>query len=98
MVLEPTTGPFRYSAKGEGLHDECRVARPLFGRVLTMRWDQAIVYAVGALMVIGVAASVFQLYGAALIVGFVLMVLSLGDGPHGLKVLYRDVKRHVIGP
>jgi hypothetical protein len=63
-----------------------------------MRWDQAIVYAVGALMVIGVAASVFQLYGAALIVGFVLMVLSLGDGPHGLKVLYRDVKRHVIGP
>jgi hypothetical protein len=63
-----------------------------------MRWDQAIVYAVGALMVIGVAASVFQLYGAALVVGFVLMVLSLGDGPNGLKVLYRDVKRHVIGP
>jgi len=27
-----------------------------------------------------------------------LMVLSLGDGPHGLKVLYRDVKRHVVGP
>jgi hypothetical protein len=63
-----------------------------------MRWDQAIVYAVGALMVIGVAASVFHLYGVALVVGFVLMVLSLGDGPHGLKVLYRDVKRHVIGP
>ena len=63
-----------------------------------MRWEQAIVYAVGALMVIGVAASVFNLYGAALVVGFVLMVLSLGDGPQGIKVLYRDVKRHVIGP
>ena len=65
---------------------------------LTMRWEQAIVYTVGALMVIGVAASVFNLYGAALLVGFVLMVLSLGDGPQGLKVLYRDLKRHVIGP
>ena len=43
-------------------------------------------------------ASVFQLYGAAIVVGFILMVLSLGDGPHGLKVLYRDVKRHVVGP
>ena len=63
-----------------------------------MRWEQAVVYTVGALMLIGVAASVFQLYGAALLVGFVLMVLSLGDGPHGLKVLYRDVKRHVLGP
>ena len=42
--------------------------------------------------------SVFQLYGAAIVVGFILMVLSLGDGPHGLKVLYRDVKRHVVGP
>ena len=63
-----------------------------------MRWEQAVVYAVGALMLIGVATSAFQLYGAALVVGFVLMVLSLGDGPHGLKVLYRDVKRHVIGP
>jgi hypothetical protein len=65
---------------------------------LTMRWEQAIVYTVGALMVIGVAASVFNLYGAALVVGFILMVLSLGDGPQGLKVLYRDLKRHVIGP
>ena len=64
----------------------------------TMRWEQALVYAIGALMVIGVAGSVFQLYGAALVVGFILMVLSLGDGPHGLKVLYRDVKRHVVGP
>jgi hypothetical protein len=62
-----------------------------------MRWEQAIVYAVGALMLIGVAASVFQLYGAAIIVGGILMVLSLADGPQGLKVLYRDVKRHVIG-
>ena len=32
---------------------------------LTMRWEQAIVYLVGALMFIGAAASVFQLYGAA---------------------------------
>jgi hypothetical protein len=62
-----------------------------------MRWEQAIVYAVGALMLVGVAASVFQLYGAAIIVGGILMVLSLADGPQGLKVLYRDVKRHVIG-
>ena len=64
----------------------------------TMRWEQAIVYLVGALMFIGVAASVFQLYGAAIVVGLILMVLSLGDGPHGLKVLLRDVKRHVVGP
>jgi hypothetical protein len=64
----------------------------------TMRWEQAIVYAVGALMIIGVAASVFQLYGAALVLGCILMVLSLADGPHGLKVLLRDVKRHVVGP
>jgi hypothetical protein len=64
----------------------------------TMRWEQAVVYTVGALLIIGVAASVFQLYGAAIIVGCILMVLSLGDGPQGLKVLYRDVKRHVIGP
>ena len=64
---------------------------------LTMRWEQALVYIVGALMFIGVAASVFQLYGAAIVVGCILMVLSLGDGPHGLKVLYRDVKRHVVG-
>lgn len=62
-----------------------------------MRWEQAIVYAVGALMVIGAAGSVFQLYGAALVVGCILMVMSLTDGPHGLKVLYRDVKRHVVG-
>jgi hypothetical protein len=61
-----------------------------------MRWEQAIVYAIGALMLIGVAASVFQLYGAALIVGFILMVMSLADGPRGLKVMYRDVKRHVV--
>jgi hypothetical protein len=63
----------------------------------TMRWEQAVVYTVGALLIIGVAASVFQLYGAAIIVGGILMVLSLADGPQGLKVLYRDVKRHVIG-
>jgi hypothetical protein len=62
-----------------------------------MRWEQAIVYAVGALMLIGVAASVFHLYGAALIVGCILMVLSLADGPRGLKMLARDVKRHVVG-
>ena len=64
----------------------------------TMRWEHVVIYAVGALMFIGAAASVFQLYGAAIVVGFILMVLSLGDGPHGLKVLYRDVKRHVVGP
>jgi hypothetical protein len=63
-----------------------------------MRWEQAIVYAVGALLLIGAAASVFQLYGAALVIGCILMVMSLTDGPQGLKVLYRDVKRHVVGP
>ena len=63
-----------------------------------MRWEQALVYAVGALLFIGAASSVFQPHGAAIVVGFILMVLSLGDGPHGLKVLYRDVKRHVVGP
>ena len=64
----------------------------------TMRWEQALVYAVGALLFIGAASSVYQLHGAAIVVGFILMVLSLGDGAHGLKVLYRDVKRHVVGP
>jgi hypothetical protein len=62
-----------------------------------MRWEQAIVYAVGALMVIGAAASVFQLHGAALVLGCILMVMSLADGPRGLKLLVRDVKRHVMG-
>jgi hypothetical protein len=62
-----------------------------------MRWEQAIVYTVGALMVIGVASSVFQLHGAAVIVGCILMVISLADGPQGLKVLFRDVKRHWVG-
>ena len=63
-----------------------------------MRWEQAVVYTVGALLIIGVAASVFQLYGAAIIVGCILMVLSLADGPKGLKVLYRDIKRHWATP
>ena len=62
-----------------------------------MRWEQVVIYVVGALMVIGVATSVFQLYGAALVVGAILMVMSLTDGPSGLKVLARDVKRHVVG-
>jgi len=62
-----------------------------------MRWEQAIVYAIGALMFIGVATSGFQLYGLAVIVGCILMVMSLADGPRGLKVLYQDVKRHVVG-
>ena len=48
-------------------------------------------------MFIGAAASVFPLYGVALVTGCILMVLSLGDGPHGLALLYRDVKRHVVG-
>ena len=45
-----------------------------------MRWEQAIVYMVGALMLIGVAASIFELYGAAILFGAILMILSLGDG------------------
>ena len=63
-----------------------------------MRWGQAIVYAVGALMFIGAANSFFEPRVVAIAFGAILMVLSLGDGPHGLKVLYRDVKRHVVGP
>jgi len=66
--------------------------------VSMMRWEQAIVYAVGALLFIGAATSVFQLYGAALLLGCILMVLSLADGPRGLKLLLRDIKRHVVGP
>ena len=63
-----------------------------------MRWEQALVYAVGALLFIGAASSFFEPRSVAILFGAVLMVLSLGDGPHGLTVLYRDVKRHVIGP
>jgi len=44
-----------------------------------------------------VATSVFQLYGVALVVGCMLMVMSLTDGPRGFKMLARDVKRHVVG-
>ena len=62
-----------------------------------MRWEQVVIYAVGALMVIGVATSVFQLYGVALVVGCMLMVMSLTHGPRGFKMLARDVKRHVVG-
>ena len=39
-----------------------------------MRWEHVVIYAVGALMFIGVAASVFQLYGAAIVVGCILIV------------------------
>lgn len=62
-----------------------------------MRWEQAIVYTVGALMVVGAASSVFQMHGTAIIVGCILMVISLADGPRGLKMLARDVKRHWVG-
>jgi hypothetical protein len=62
-----------------------------------MRWEQAIVYAVGALLFVGAAASVFQLSAAALIIGCFLMVVSLAESPRELRLLYRDVKKHVIG-
>ena len=62
----------------------CSKGLVVMGRSM-MRWEQAIVYAVGALLVVGAAASVFQLYGTALILGCILMVLSLGDGPRGLS-------------
>ena len=62
-----------------------------------MRWQQALVYAVGALLFIGAAASWFEPRSVALAFGLVLMVLSLGDGPRGLKVMARDVRRHMIG-
>ncbi|HSL70784.1 MAG TPA: hypothetical protein VK864_11120 [Longimicrobiales bacterium] len=74
-----------------------RLCHALYSMDPAMRWEQAIVYAVGALMVIGAAASVFQMHGAALVLGCILMVMSLTDGPRGLKVLYHDVKRHVVG-
>jgi hypothetical protein len=61
-----------------------------------MRWEQAIIYAVGALLFIGGAVSVFQFYGAALVIGCVLMVMSLAESPRELQVLYHDVKRHVV--
>jgi hypothetical protein len=66
--------------------------------VFTMRWEQAVIYAVGALMLVGVAGSVFQLYGAAIVIGSILMVVSVVDGPRGLRVLARDVKRHWARP
>jgi hypothetical protein len=62
-----------------------------------MRWEQALVYAVGALLFIDAASSFFEPRSVAILFGAILMVLSLGDGPRGLKVLLRDVKRHVVG-
>jgi hypothetical protein len=62
-----------------------------------MRWEQALVYVVGALLFVGAAASLFEPRSLAVAFGIVLMVLSLGDGPRGLMVLCRDVKRHVVG-
>jgi len=62
----------------------------------TMRWEQVVIYAAGALMVIGVATSVFQLYGVALAVGCMLRGMALTDGPRGFKILARDVKRHGV--
>jgi hypothetical protein len=53
---------------------------------LTMRWEQALVYLVGALMFIGVAASVFQLYGAAIVVGCILMCCRSATARRGSKV------------
>lgn len=63
-----------------------------------MRWEQALVYVVGALLFVGAAASLFEPRSVALASGIVLMVLSLGDGPRGLVLFCHDVKRHVIGP
>lgn len=63
-----------------------------------MRWEQAIVYAVGALLFVGAASSFFEPRIVAILFGVIFMVLSLADGPRGLKVLLRDVKRHVVGP
>jgi hypothetical protein len=90
-------GAQRRYDRDQGLHVALLSCMTLYSMDSTMRWEQAIVYSIGALMVIGVAASVFHLYGAALILGCILMVMSLADGPRGLKVLYRDVKRHVVG-
>jgi len=94
---EPATGLIRCWTESKACVAGS-VMQDLYSRDSTMRWEQAIVYAVGALMLIGVAASVFQLYGAALLLGCILMIMSLADGPRGLKFLLRDVKRHVVGP
>jgi hypothetical protein len=94
VVREPEAAPARYFA-------DSRIAWPFLVMhrhwYFTMRWEQAIVYAVGALMLIGVAGSVIQLYGAAIVIGSILIVISLADGPSGLKVFARDVKRHWVG-
>ena len=62
-----------------------------------MRWQQALIYAIGALLLVGAAMSLLEPRSVAIAFGLALMVLSLGDGPRGLVVLCRDVKRHVVG-
>jgi hypothetical protein len=61
-----------------------------------MRWDQAVTYVIGALFVLGGAASVLAQPDLMIAFGCVLMAFALADGPRGMAVLYRDVTRHIV--
>lgn len=63
---------------------------------LLMRWDQAVTYILGSLLVLGGAAGLFTEPGLMIAFGFVLIAFALTDGPRGVAVLYRDVKRHFL--
>ena len=64
-------------------------------RLVPMRWDQAVTYVIGALFVLGGAASVLAQPDLMIGFGCVLMAFALSDGPQGMAVLYRDVTRHI---
>lgn len=60
-----------------------------------MRWDQAATYIIGSLLVIGGAVSLLEPADLMIAFGGVLIAFALLDGPHGVALLYRDVKRHI---
>jgi hypothetical protein len=79
-----------------GAAESVMQGRGALARLVPMRWDQAVTYVIGALFVLGGAASVLTQPGLMIAFGCVLMAFALSDGPRGMAVLYRDVTRHIV--